>query len=230
MKKSWILGVLAAIAFLLIPAKAAHAVAIEHDFYPLIDVSFDLIGPSSTETINLAGSLQIDVTFPLLEGSASDGNGNGRDEVPTEMVALSLTGSSSLGPVIVGLDASQPSLGTIEETANNVPGILDIAPFASVGSAESFFDLFLELDIGGSIFRNAVPARIAGVIFHKPVDVDGMESILQSFAPVALVDVTGQATDFTLAGSGRAPEPGTLALFAISLAVLGFKRRRANGS
>src|SRR5207247_7067358 len=58
-------------------------------------------------------------------GEAEDDNGNGLDEVPTLMTLLQLNGNSSMGPVSIGLDPSNPTTGQIEEKVNGTPGVLD---------------------------------------------------------------------------------------------------------
>lgn len=218
-------GVVAA-ALLYAPA---HATVIEQDVFPGLGVSFLLGTPSGDETVNLTGSMQINVTLGSVDGAASDSNGNGRDDVPTEIVSLSLSGSSSLGPLSVGLRAGTPSLGGIEETANNNAGTLDIAPFEPTGTADSFFDVFFEIVIGGTTLHNVAPAHIATVIDHKPGALSDIEAMLGSFSPVGLFDDNDNSTGFTVAGAGRfqpVPEPATTALFGLGLVGIGFAARR----
>ena len=64
-------------------------------------------------------------------GHASDSDGDGLDQVASEMTQLDLHGTSSMGPVQVSLDPAHRSLGEIEEQVNNTAGILDVPPFAS---------------------------------------------------------------------------------------------------
>ena len=52
------------------------------------------------------------------------------------MLELNLMGMSpNLGPVHIRLNPNLPSLGEIEETANNTAGALDLPPFALAWSA-----------------------------------------------------------------------------------------------
>ena len=68
------------------------------------------------------------------EGDADDDDGNGREEVQTEMVALDLRGNSSLGPVRVTLDDRAVSTGLIEERTNNTSGHVRSATVCGSGS------------------------------------------------------------------------------------------------
>ncbi|MBN1505443.1 MAG: cadherin-like domain-containing protein [Sedimentisphaerales bacterium] len=118
------------------------------------------VGGPATEHIHIGSS-----------GLASDTNGNGRDDVATELIALSLTGMSPiLGQVNVGLATGKASVGQIEERANNTPGILDVPPYTIAGTADSFFDVYFEIvlpDIGKTFYCGQ-PATLAGVVTHVP--------------------------------------------------------------
>jgi hypothetical protein len=213
--------------FLLLQAGQAQALFVETDFFSNVAVTFNLLHPGgAAEAVNLTGTATQTVTFPTTEGSAGDGDTDGLDDVPTEMIALNLTGVSSLGTVNVGLNTGMASLGTIEELANNTAGVLDVPPFTATGAATSFFDVFFEIEIAGQSLFNTDPAEIAGLINHKPpLDISG---ILGSFAPVALADENGQSTGFGVEGAGATAiaEPGTVALFVFGLAGLALARRR----
>ena len=148
---------------------------VETDDFPLTlaILELDLSGfGGGVEMIELTGPTTTEVTFDgPLEGDATDDDGpDGLDEVPVEIVAMSLTGASSVGPVTVTLNPAMPSLGQIEETANNTPGTLDVAPF-STGTAAVSFDVFFEIEIENSplpLLHNNAPLRLEGTITHKP--------------------------------------------------------------
>src|SRR3989304_1124837 len=92
------------------------------------------------------------------------------EQVPIELVQMELTGFSPLGPVNLGLNPARPSLGEIEENANTEQDRLDLPPFAPDGTANSFFDVFFELDLPalGLQLHNEQPARVQTIIDHKP--------------------------------------------------------------
>jgi len=133
------------------------------------------------------------------EGDASDGDGDGRDEVDTEMAALDLSGTGpTFGPVNMHLRPGIRSLGEIEEQVNNNPGKLDIPPFTVAGSADSFFDVFCEIEIGGQVFHNVQPLRWYDLINYKPPKNASYESNPQ---PISLVDEDGNPTGFYIGPS-----------------------------
>jgi hypothetical protein len=85
-----------------------------------------------------------------------DINGNGLDEIQTEIVSLELTG----GGVTVHLAPSPASTGLIEEQLNSTPG-LDFP-------ANSFFDVFFEVVVNGHTLHNATPLRVQCKITEIP--------------------------------------------------------------
>jgi hypothetical protein len=123
---------------------------VERDPFPATMAQVTLVDPSGqSHTVQLSGPSEAHVFFEgPAEGNAGDNDGNGRDEVRTELTRLDLTGTSSVGPVVVRLNPGRPSVGLIEETANTQPGRLDLPPFAPGGTADSFFDVFFEIRVG----------------------------------------------------------------------------------
>ena len=88
----------------------------------------------------------------------SDKDGDGLDEINTELVAMELTG----GGVTVVQSPIDESLGKIEEQVNVVPGVLDFP-------ANSYFDVFFEVEVPGmGTLHNDVPFRIECKIEEIP--------------------------------------------------------------
>ncbi|MCH8995032.1 MAG: hypothetical protein IH959_08730 [Chloroflexi bacterium] len=104
--------------------------------------------PLGSDTITLTGPTTVEVDLSSIQEV------NGKDRVLTELVAMELTGTSTLlGPVEVRLrDPSkhpfQRSFGEIEEQINSTPG-LDIPAHGvgPLGFADSFFDVFFEIEL-----------------------------------------------------------------------------------
>ena len=163
---------------------------IEHDVYESSVVSLELMLPAGNETIIVTGPSQWYVYFEQAEGQAMDNDQNGRDEVAAELIAMDFSGMSSYGPVMMTQHPFYPILGIIEEQANQVPGILEVMPFAP-GSADSFFDVFFEIQIGNQLLYLNSPTRMAGVLTHKPA---GNCDDLVIEEPVELYDEAGNPT------------------------------------
>jgi len=178
---------------------------IEIDVFDFSIGRFELIRPDgSSELVDVAGEAIAHVYFEgPHEGDANDSDGNGRDEVPTEMVVLHLTGPSSLGPIVVKLHPTIPSLGQIEERQNNTAGLLDVNPFAP-GDANSFFNLFLEVDVGGLRFFTRSPKRMSSVIDHKPPQPG---AVYESPITIPLFDENGNDTGFAIGPARHVPRP-----------------------
>jgi hypothetical protein len=144
---------------------------IEVDQFESNLVKVELHNPGGgIEIVDLTGfSSMYSVFSGAEEGQDDDSDGDGLDDVATEMVALDLSGTSlTYGPIKMRLSPDIPSLGQIEEQANNNPGKLDLPPFTATGTAESFFDIFFELEIGGYILHNAAPLRWNDIIKYNP--------------------------------------------------------------
>jgi hypothetical protein len=149
----------------------------EVDSFPNTSAIFELSGPFGMDRVRLTGPSTVNVVIGP-NGEASDTDGDGLDQVPTEMVQFSLTGTSPvLGNLSVeirdpGADPFKHSLGEIEESSNATPGILDIPPFAPGGTASSFFDVFFELHVDGPlgsfVLHNRDPKQMHSMISHKP--------------------------------------------------------------
>lgn len=82
----------------------------------------------------------------------------GVDTIPIELVALSLSGGPQ--PITIRLNPIQPSLGSLVETANVVAGNLDGRLLAQDGTVDSFFDVFVEIDLGTGKLVHPTPLRL----------------------------------------------------------------------
>ena len=84
---------------------------------------------------------------------------SGLTEIPTEMVALQLTGTTRLcsQPVVVTLNSTMRSTGLIVQ---ETPGV-DFP-------ARSFFDVFVELSICGMVLHNDTPINMSAIINAIP--------------------------------------------------------------
>jgi hypothetical protein len=148
--------------------------------------------PSSpaSATLDLAG--EIAISDPLNPaGDATDDDNNSLDEVPIEMVSMSLTGDAS-----VALSATNPSVGILEERTDVSTGTLDVQPFDDSGQlADSFFDVFVEISIGGEDFVPASLLRLSASSDQWP---PAETTTYQLVDPVALLTPLGQETPHTI--------------------------------
>jgi hypothetical protein len=152
----------AAAALLLLGASSDAAAATTN--YPVSLFELTVQSPAGvSEFIVFDGPTAIQDSLNAT-GAAADTDGNGLDQATTQITGLTLTGTSTtLG---LGLGTMHlvpaPSLGEVEETVNNLPGILDLRPYAASGSANSFFDVFFQLDFSSTTLHNSVAEHVAG--------------------------------------------------------------------
>jgi hypothetical protein len=150
---------------------------IEVDHFAHSAAAVELQGPFGVRRVRLDGPATVNVSIGP-GGEAGDSDGNGLDDVQTEMVQLAFTGTDpALGALTLSLrDPAKPpfqrSFGEIEETANQQTGRLDVPPFSPSGTAASFFDIFFELQavgpMGNFVLHNENAKRMQCVIHHKP--------------------------------------------------------------
>ncbi|MDJ0867001.1 MAG: hypothetical protein QNK03_12890 [Myxococcota bacterium] len=173
---------------------------IEVDEFPTTLGVAEVICPNFEEVVALSGPTTVHVDL----GAIGDPDGNTREQVPTEIVALQLTGvGPTIGAVTMRQSPTRPSLGEIEETTNTQTGRLDLPPFAPSGTADSFFDVFFEIEIlGGLVLHNETPKRLRTRISHKP-PLEG--DVYEDLAEIALFDENGNATGCVLGASRHAP-------------------------
>jgi len=118
-------------------------------------------GARVTVRVNATGAVtSANLNGPTLirrNNKPADKDGDGLDEVNTEIIQLDLTG----GGLTVRESPSRMSIGLIEEQQNITPGTMDFP-------ANSFFDVFFEVDVGGLTLHNEAPFRIACKIDEVP--------------------------------------------------------------
>jgi hypothetical protein len=196
---------------LIVPAGSAQVGlaepnAVEIDVFENTLWEQELVTPMGWEMVRMTGTSTVHVFFEgPAEGSADDDDANGLEEVPTELVELSLTGSSpSLGPVHMRLWVALPSVGQMEETADNTAGLLDVPPFAPGGTVESFFDAYLEVEMLDQMFYIIQPMRLSSILGAKPA---GPGEVYESAGTLQLIDQDGNPTDLYLGPASYAPNP-----------------------
>ena len=182
----------------------------EIDFFPSTVAQLTVRSPNGAEeVVTLTGPTRVEVCIDDTPGAgyglAADTDGNGRDQVPTTMTLLNLAGISSIGPVQVSLRADIPSTGMIEETSNLIPGTLEVPPFAP-GTADSFFDIWPNITVGGQTLHTATPLHLAAVIRHKP-PAPGDNYVNPFLQPVPLLDAAGRPTGYSVVREVHAPNP-----------------------
>ncbi|HYF04864.1 MAG TPA: hypothetical protein VEA59_01700 [Patescibacteria group bacterium] len=111
----------------------------------------------------LTGSSTVQVNTELT-GAGSDTDDDGLDQVPTELLALHLSGDGA----VIRPQPGQRHLGEIEETSNTTSGTLDLPPYGT-GTANSFFDVFIELDLPAlNLNSSKANLRISGTVTTWP--------------------------------------------------------------
>jgi hypothetical protein len=166
------------------PNPTAAADPIEVDHFPHSRATVEILTPFGPDTVSLSGPTTVEVDL----GSLADADMDGREEIQTEIVSMELTGHSSLlGPVTLRLrdpaeHPSQRSLGKMEENNNVQAGRLDLLgdnlplcvehpspPPNCVGTtADSFFDVYFEVEAAGMVLHNQTPKHMVATITHKP--------------------------------------------------------------
>jgi hypothetical protein len=163
-------------------------------------LTMDIAGPGGNR-IGLVGPTSVVVR----NGFLRDSDGDGLEQVPIEIVSMSLTGfDPGFGPVAVSLRPAtahplQKSVGDAEEVANTTPGALN-TPLTS------FFDVFVQVDLPaiGQQFHNDIPVRLnANLVGIPPIE---GESYLQA-APVPVVDLLENPTPYQIANTRHYPVP-----------------------
>ena len=211
----------------------ARSGVLEIDAFAESEMALELIGPAGgSEIVQLHGPSTMHVFFEgPVEGDAADNDGNGREEVDTELVRLDVSGPSSFGPVVLEVDPGNASLGQMEEQTNNTPGLLDVNPFAGTGQVDSFFDVFFVIDLFGEPLHNEQPIRLRSLISNKP---PGPGEKYENPATVALYDASGEPTGFSVGATNYMPVPEPQSEWLVTVVALAaladLKRRRARAA
>ena len=157
--------------------------------------------------VPLTGPSTAHVFFEGAEGQADDDDGNNLDEVETELVALHLSGMTPQGPIVAKLRDDLSSSGQIEEQVDVETGLLDVAPFTEGAVADSFFDVWTEISIGGQVLITAQPLHLESPIRHKPPQ-DGERYVNPFLTRVELIDPqTGEGTGMFILREVHQPDP-----------------------
>lgn len=186
--------------------KAEHDTGIvELDSFPGSLAEVNLIHPDNTEELlTLIGPTDVAVFFEgPEEGDVRDDDDNGLDEVETEMIALELSGTSSLGPLTVRLAPDQSTNGIIEEDVNNTEGVLDVPPFGT-GTAQSCFNVFFEVEVAGLFLHTERPKEMCTTITMKP---PGPGDIYFNPDRIPLLFPNGDDSGFAIGNSSHQPNP-----------------------
>ena len=176
------LGLLSLLLASSFPSSTAQADPMEVDHFPHSLGRVQILVGSLSETVVVSGPTTVEVDL----GSLADMPPNGREEIQTEIVQMELTGHSSLlGRVELRLrdpakDPLKRTLGEIEESSNvqadrlDLPGtdppfcVEPIPPACEGTTADSFFDVYFEVEAGGLVLHNRTPKHMETTISHKP--------------------------------------------------------------
>jgi hypothetical protein len=220
------LPIASAAALLLLGAASDAAAATTN--YPFSVFELTVQSPAdASELIVFSGPTAIQDSLNAT-GAAADTNGNGLDQATTQITGLTLTGTSTtLG---FGLGTMHlvpaPSLGEVEETANSLPGILDLQPYAGFGSANSFFDVYFQLDFSSTSLHNGVAEHVATTLNQWPPHAG--DAFTTQGGLVDLLDANGSLTGYRVTSAvytpGAVPEPSTLLLLCCGLVALARSR------
>jgi len=169
------------------------------------------------EVITFTGPATVEVYFDGAEGETNDTDGDGLDQVATQMVEMELVGESKLlGPIAMRLRGD--TFGEIEETENLTAGVLDLPPFADTGTAFSYFDVLFEVELlqppdfvklfapNLILLHNEEPVHMTATIDHKPPPLGATYSG-ELADPVSLYDDDGNLIGGTITACVHSPDP-----------------------
>ena len=159
------------------------------------------------ETILMVGPSTAHVFFEgPVEGDADDDDGDGFDEVDTQLVELDLVGNSSVGTLHMHLNPGIPSVGGMTERTNATPGTLDVRPsrraaWWTASSRSSSRSCCPTARCSTTRSRSGLSSRIS----HKPpAELEGYEGLDE----IELYDANGNPTEYVIGVSHHVPDPG----------------------
>ncbi|MCX5635222.1 MAG: hypothetical protein NTW55_05225 [Planctomycetota bacterium] len=184
------------------------AMAVEINTFDNSQCYIELQLPSgSVEPIWMTGSSTMQVLFAGASGLTGDHDGDGLDDVNSQMTAFNFACvSPTLGPMYIRLSTPLQTNGKMEEQVNNTPGTLDVPPFTATGLCGSFFDIFLEVTMSGQTFHNGAAKQLTSTITHEP---PGAGEVYQNLSATPLLDAGGNPTGFLLKTTRYRPNPPT---------------------
>lgn len=195
-------------------------------FLKEVDTFFDSIaritieGPFGSDIVTLSGPTIVVVNIE----NVTDSDKDGLEEVETQIVHLELSGTSKiLGPITLRHRATealgpvrqpdQLSMGKIEERVNNIHGVLEIPPFTPTGTADSFFDVFFEIELLNPpalvprelrLLHNETPKHMRATITHKP---PRKGETYESPEVIELFDESGRPSGVRVRNVSHTPNP-----------------------
>jgi hypothetical protein len=184
------------------------AMAVEINTFENSQCYIELQRPDGgTEQIWMTGSSTMQVLFAGPAGLTGDHDGDGRDDVDSQMMAFDFAGvSPALGPLYMRLSTTLQTNGKMEEQTNSTPGTLDVPPFTAAGMCDSFFDIFLEVTMSGQTLHNGAAKPLTSVISHEP---PAAGDVYQNLSATPLLDAGGNPTGFFLKTTRYRPNPPT---------------------
>ncbi len=167
------------------------------------------------------GTTTVDRSNPV-----PDITGGGDERVDTVMTSMNMTGTVGIFDATLSLQIGTPTVGEILDTN---PNPADSFP------AESFFDVFFEIDVlaVGMTLHNNVPLRMVSVIDSIPPDLEGQPYYWDGNSDplaneVQLFDASEVYQGYVT--YGKHPEPASVVLLVAGGLVIGgwtlIRRRR----
>lgn len=191
--------------------KSEELPPVEVDDFPDSELTVHISSPDGSEAVRVNGDTTVEVDL----GEIGDTDDDGLEQVPVEMTSMQLTGTSELyGNVRITFrdaseDPGQAPVGEIEEKVNNTPDVLDVPPFTETGTADSSFDIALQVTLVvqnvREVLHTCLPVQPTGTITRKPPAADEAMTTEQV---VQLCDAQDQPTSFQLGPLTFVPDPG----------------------